>query len=81
MPSLQVRDLPEGIYRKLVLLASREHRSISQETIVLLEESIQARMGVDRRARRIPEQFKGIGLDPSGLPDPVELIREQRDSR
>ncbi len=33
MPSLQVRHLPEHIYRKIVELARIERRSISQETI------------------------------------------------
>ena len=35
MPSLQVRNLPEYIYRKLVEKATSEHRSIAQQTIVL----------------------------------------------
>lgn len=37
MPTLQVRDLPEDIYVQLHYLAEKEHRSLAQETIVLLK--------------------------------------------
>ena len=36
MPSLQVRDLPEHIYEKIVQLAEADLRIITQDTIVLL---------------------------------------------
>ena len=39
MPSLQVRDLPEYIYRKLVEKAASEYRSIAQQTIILLKKA------------------------------------------
>jgi len=35
MPTLQVRDLPEDIYIQLNDLAEKEHRSLTQEAIVL----------------------------------------------
>ncbi|MEW5920346.1 MAG: hypothetical protein AB1796_05195 [Bacillota bacterium] len=41
MPSLQVRDLPEQIYQKIVELAKAERSSIAQQTIVLLEKALQ----------------------------------------
>jgi plasmid stability protein len=40
MPTLQVRDLPEDIYVKLNMIAAEENRSIAQQTIVLLRESL-----------------------------------------
>jgi hypothetical protein len=36
MPSLQVRDLPEAIYRKLLNEAEKEHRSLAQQAIAVL---------------------------------------------
>ena len=42
MPALQIRDLPEATYRKLVERARREHRSLSQQATVLLERALDA---------------------------------------
>ncbi|MFW5984739.1 MAG: FitA-like ribbon-helix-helix domain-containing protein, partial [Halanaerobiaceae bacterium] len=39
MPTLQVRNLPEHIYNKIVELAKEDRRSITQETIILLEKA------------------------------------------
>ncbi len=40
MATLQVRDLPEDIYIKLNMIANEENRSLAQQTIVLLKESL-----------------------------------------
>ena len=37
MPALQVRDFPQDLYSKLQLCANEEHRSISQQTIAIIE--------------------------------------------
>ncbi|HQU71848.1 MAG TPA: argininosuccinate lyase, partial [Calditrichia bacterium] len=42
MPSLQVRDLPDHLYQKLKDMAAAEHRSISQQAIVMLEKGFAA---------------------------------------
>ena len=80
MPSLQVRDLPEHLYRKLVEKAASEHRSIAQETVVLLEKALEmetkrktARRILIERILRTPPP-----ADPQKIPDPVELLREDR---
>lgn len=80
MPSLQIRDLPEDIYRKLVRRAEKERRSLSQEAVIVLarcmgeEEAPQARRReVLRRLRAEP-----VLLDRD-LPDPATLVREDRD--
>ncbi len=79
MPSLQVRELPDEIYQQLNYLASKDHRSLAQETIVLLRESIEARMSNQERRKHLLENYKGIKIDTSRLPEPEELIREDRD--
>jgi plasmid stability protein len=81
MPTLQVRDLPEEIYNKLIYLAKKEHRSLAQETIVLLKEGLENRLDNQSRRRKLLESFDGLGVDTSGLPTPEELIREDRDNR
>lgn len=40
MTALQVRDMPEDLYETLKLSAKRNHRSISQETISLIEQGL-----------------------------------------
>jgi plasmid stability protein len=40
MPSLQVRELPENIYRLLQENAAKEHRSLAQEAVVTLAKSL-----------------------------------------
>lgn len=37
MPTLQIRDLPQGIYDRLVLEAGLEHRSLAQQATAILD--------------------------------------------
>jgi len=80
MPSLQVRDLPEHVYRKLKDEADSENRSIAQETVVLLREALEmqtkkklARRLLVQRILRTPPL-----ADPARIPDPADLLREDR---
>lgn len=79
MPTLQVRDLPEEIYVQLSYLAEKEHRSLAQETIVLLKEGIDSRIGNKERRKKTLEKMASLGINGSELPDPVDLIREDRE--
>jgi hypothetical protein len=79
MPTLQVRDLPEDVYVRLSAVAKEENRSLAQQTIVLLRESL----GLDNNSKL---RRKGVlaRIDEKGYKDvegvdPVELIREDRD--
>lgn len=40
MPALQVRDLPQDLYDDLQIRATKEHRSMAQQTIVALEDHL-----------------------------------------
>jgi hypothetical protein len=40
MPLLQVRNFPDEVYDKVTSLVKAEHRSVPQETIVLVERGI-----------------------------------------
>lgn len=55
MPYLQVRDFPEDLHEKLKLLAKKEHRSVSQQTILAVEEQVARALD---RARDV-EVFSG----------------------
>ena len=81
MPSLQVRDLPEHIYQKIVQLADAERRSITQETIVLLEKALE----IDKQNKERRKILFNSILEESdnkknqNVLDPVPLIREDRE--
>lgn len=50
MPALQVRDLPQDIYNDLKVQAEREHRSLSQQTVVLLQAALHSGDAVQQPA-------------------------------
>lgn len=79
MPLLQVRDVPEHLYRLLVRQAEKERRSIAQQAIAVLAKGLGAE--IDAKARR-REVLAKIRLSHPGrgksLSDPVKLIREDR---
>ncbi len=41
MPTLQVRDVPEHIYRRLADLAEKERRSLAQQTLVVIAKGLE----------------------------------------
>lgn len=82
MPSLQVRDLPEHLYQEIVQLAEADRRSITQETIILLEKALKIEKQNKKRRQQL---FNNIIQDTNNKPndkdilDPVPLIREDRE--
>jgi plasmid stability protein len=79
MPSLQVRDLPDDLYAQLNYLAQKEHRSLTQETIVLLRESISSRLSNKNRRKDLLDSFGGILTKSNDAISPVDLLREDRE--
>ena len=50
MPTLQVRDVPEHIYRRLTDLAEKERRSLAQQTLGAIQVALcvqRGNVGVD----------------------------------
>lgn len=80
MPSLQVREVPEILYRKLVKKAKAEHRSIAQETINLLSKSLDVDLSPKEKRMKVIKRIdaRHKKYDFSNLPDPIEMIREDR---
>lgn len=81
MPSLQVRDLPDHIYRKLVDEAEREHRSLAQQAVAVLARGLGVHENPRERRRRLLQELKDNPIPwlRPDAPDPVDLIREDRD--
>ena len=81
MPSLQVRDLPEQIYRKLQINAQKDHRSLSQQAIVTLKKGLDIDENPKERRRILVDQIlsRRVLIDSDKLDDPAKLIREDRD--
>lgn len=80
MPTLQVRNLPEHIYRKIVERAKAKRSSITSETIYLLQRSLE--MDDNKREQRltlIKAMENNQVPNANVLPDPVTLIREDRE--
>jgi hypothetical protein len=79
MPLIQVRDVPEHIYRLLARQAKRERRSLAQQAVAVLARGLQVE--VDAKARR-RELLQAIQSSPpphtATLPNPARLIREDR---
>jgi hypothetical protein len=76
MPTIQVRDVPESLYRKLTEQAKRERRSLSQQVIVTLERGADATSESKLRRQEALARIRERG--PIAIPDPVALIREDR---
>jgi antitoxin FitA len=81
MPSIQVRDLPEQIYRKLQINAKKDHRSLSQQAIVTLKKGLGIDENPKERRRMLVDQIlsRRVLIDSDKLEDPTNLIREDRD--
>ena len=81
MPSLQVRILPEHIYQQIVQRADTERRSITQETIVLLEKALQIEKQNKERRKQLFNRIlqETNNKQNENILDPVQLVREDRE--
>jgi hypothetical protein len=81
MPSLQLRELPDSIYKKLSELAHKEHRNISQQAVMLLAKSLNVDVSPQAKRRQILDEIKAQSeeLRKYNLIDPVKIIREERE--
>lgn len=79
MASLQVRDLPEGIYAKLSIQAELEHRSLAQEAVVVLERGLGVKQDSSLARRHLLEEIRGNSSGAGNkLPAPQDLVAEDR---
>jgi hypothetical protein len=79
MPLLQVRDVPEHIYRLLAEQAERERRSLAQQAVAVLARGLQVEVDAKSRRRDLVESIlSGPTNRQRKLSDPARLIRKDR---
>jgi hypothetical protein len=81
MPSLQVRELPEHIYRSLCQEAEVSHRSIAQQAVAVLAKGLNLALAPRQRRTELLSRISECASqrDVTGFPDPALLVREDRD--
>ena len=81
MPSLQVRDLPETLYKKLLTEAEKDHRSLGQQAVVILAKGLGVSENSKERRKNILRSFRDEPVHTLNKPlkNPATLIREDRD--
>lgn len=81
MPSLQVRDLPDHIYRKLVDEAEREHRSLAQQAIAVLAKGLGINEDPRERRRKVLERIRNNPIKWKGGRDTDDIVAGIREDR
>lgn len=79
MALLQVRDCPADLYERLTNRAKSENRSIAQQTIFILKNSLGSSDANKQRRKKTIERMTAEPLIlKEGSPAPEEFIREDR---
>jgi hypothetical protein len=77
MPTIQVRDVPEHIYRLLSEQAAKERRSLAQQAIMVLARGLEVEVDEKARRRALLASIKPMPRG-SRKADFVKMIREDR---
>lgn len=79
MATLQVREVPASVYGALTEASKQEHRSLAQQVLVTLERGLgMAEAPMKRRQRVVRAVAENPIKGAEKLPDPVEMVREDR---
>ncbi len=84
MPTLQIRDLPKDLYKRLQESAKASRRSLTQEAIVLLNKAMNEsdmKVNKDRRSKVLGEIAKNRKLSKEEADLAIQWIREDRDNK
>lgn len=73
MATLNIKNFPDALYKKLQARAKKEHRSVAQEITKLLSDA------VDPPKRSILE-LEGLGKEIWKGIDAAEYVKQERDS-
>ena len=74
MATLNIKKVPDALYRKLQARAKREHRSVAQEVIHLLSDT------VDRAEPLSILELRGLGKEAWSDVDAARHVAGERDS-
>jgi plasmid stability protein len=80
MRANSIRDLPDDVYRALAERAKANGRSLAQQALFELRQVAEAQALA--RHRTVVERLRSRRFAKSlaNLPDPVDLVREDRDA-
>lgn len=78
VPTLHIRGVPPEVYERLRAQADVNNRSINAEVLEILRKATPRKRSFEEVMQSIEERAKRLELHK--LPDPVDLIREERDS-
>jgi len=67
------------MYMQIQYLAAQEQRSIAEQTIILLKESLNNNNANKNRRRMTLKKMEDLTIPDVLLPDPVTLLREDRE--
>lgn len=74
MPTLNIKNVPERLYRELAARARRDCRTVPEQVLLLLDEMVGP-----RETESILE-LKGLGKDRWRDIDPAEYVDQERES-
>jgi len=74
LATLNIKNLPDGLYRKLQVRAKRQHRSVAQEVTHILSAAI------DRNDALSILDLRGLGKDLWAGIDPAAHVDDERRS-
>ena len=74
MATLNIKNLPDGLYKKLQARAKRERRSVAQEVTHLLSEALEAPKPLSIL------DLQGLGKEHWGRVDAAAHVRKERAS-
>ena len=79
MPLLQVRDIPDHLYRLLAERAERERRSLAQQAVAILARGLEVELDAKARRQNVLRAIReNAQARVAKLKDPAKLIREDR---
>lgn len=79
--TLQIREIPESVYERLKLVASRERRSLSQQALHSLEIGLAVGETGTQRRRKLLADWQNLKAPTwaDKLDAPADLVRDDRD--
>ncbi len=80
MGALQIRNLSEPVYQRIKELSEQEHRSLSSQALVLLEQALSGKEAKNRKRRETIAELKQSeeNWPEEKLPGPEKLLAEDR---
>jgi plasmid stability protein len=78
--TLNVKNFPDGVYRRIKQRASKNRRSISQEVTQILEEAVAEKPKAKHSLLELAGLGKEVWEKALNGKDAAEYIREERDS-